>query len=82
MELSKSAKLFLSHCYKDGAGVSIILWFKNTYTINEADCKFTKEIFEELKLSGFVKVINETEKIVNICGFKEMPKFNKVKNED
>jgi hypothetical protein len=73
MELSKVAKLFLSHCFKDGVGVSITPWFKSTYTINGVDGKFTKELFEELKLSESIKVINENEKNVTICGIGEMP---------
>jgi hypothetical protein len=73
MELSEAARLFLSLCWKDGVGVGVNPWFKHTYTINKQECKFTEEVFQEIKLSNLVKVLFESEKTVSFCGIGENP---------
>ncbi|MCR8641382.1 hypothetical protein NV379_01820 [Paenibacillus sp. N1-5-1-14] len=72
MIVSETARLFIEKCFDNGDIRGIQARFGEIYLINNEKCKFDQIVLKEIIDSEKVKVIYQTEKIVNLLGIKGM----------
>lgn len=70
MKLSEAAEMFINRCYINDTPVVIQPMFSEKYEINGKTYKFTKEVCQEMKGSGRIKLLYENEVCVNLMGIK------------
>lgn len=68
--ISEAAYAFISRCFESNKTKSIQPYFDQKYTLNGKDYKFTREVFEEIEKSGYVKVKYINSKFVSLVGIE------------